>query len=230
MPSLIGAAIKESKDNDPVLSHMVAGTLVDSTGAAQPLAPTSKPMESETIVPQPSSSSKTVDIASGDTAKQEEDPSEYSSSTDTSTPKSKKRRVTPGEDSDSKQSQQKKVNQMSLSSFFLPAEKECDEKSPMASSCDKKHGGAGANKKRKATSAAANGSSVLENLPSPRKRALEEAMAKAESVEDKKVAAKPRADGTKKEPESAPATGNEPELKDSDLKAESENSTSRPRR
>ncbi|KAL3942431.1 MAG: hypothetical protein SGARI_000267 [Bacillariaceae sp.] len=112
---------------------------------------------------------------------------------------------------------------MSLSSFFLPAEKESDEKSPMASSCDKK-----SNKKRsKATSAAANGSSVLENLPSPRKRALEEAMAKAESVEDEKVAANPRADGTKKEPESAPATGgNEPELEDSDLKAESENSTS----
>ena len=41
------------------------------------------------------------------------------SASDLSTPNSKKRRVTPSDDSGSKQKQQKKVNQMTLSSFFF---------------------------------------------------------------------------------------------------------------
>ena len=46
------------------------------------------------------------------------------STSELSTPNSKKRRVTPNDDSGSKQKQQKKVNQMTLSSFFFQGSKE----------------------------------------------------------------------------------------------------------
>ena len=179
MPSLVGAV----KDFDPIAAKIEGGSAVDP-GAAQSISPAegSHNMETEASVKAETS----VEVKNSDG---KEDPAS-SQSTDSindedATPKSKKRKVTPAEDSESKQTQQEKVKQMSLSSFFLPA-KDGAGKSPMAAVTGSAKPAKNSSSGKKRSAAPENGS-VLENLPSPRKRPLEERLEENSDDGDEKM-------------------------------------------
>jgi hypothetical protein len=189
MPSLIGAV----NDMDPPVTAKIedgSSTVVADIGAVRSVPPTDENMESE-----PGDKVVILDDVKEDDGNGEDPASSESDNGNADTsPKSQKRKVTPSGDSESKQSQQEKVKQMSLSSFFLPAKVGVsDRKSPLASENVKMSG-----TKRTTRSSAKNGS-VLENLPSPRKRPLEDAMTKGNDVEAMKSESI-QEDGTKESP------------------------------
>ncbi|KAG7346354.1 chromatin assembly factor 1 subunit A [Nitzschia inconspicua] len=110
------------------------------------------------------SSERVVSSIDDGTSPKHTHPIEEPSAKSSTTPKSKKRKVTPGSDIESKQSQQKKVNQLSLSSFFLPAgSNKSTTSTPPPSSHENCTRISSSTKKRKVTS---HTSGVLEKISS----------------------------------------------------------------